>query len=782
MMLLPALMLSAQTFNYDWKLHPNFSSSGIQSIVDTKSKVYYLVSGCLYCYDKASAATSNLTTTGGMHDVTPIALYQDEATGMVAVVYNTANIDLIRPGGEIANFAAIKDLVLTSSVAKEVNDINFVGDKAYVACSFGYVVFNTATMSDIQSHILYTNVQSVTTVGNHFVLTYTNESKSYIYYGDAAKEYDVITSMTRATSSSSTADPVAGKIKALSDDVFIMATAKTIRRGVFGVDESDNTTLTLTTLVSGLTVNDLQVTPTGLLVNCLSNSCYYTIEGDGTVATKVAGGAQMYSCAPDGDGTLWAIGANGLHQNGSSDYALPSAVGITIYAMHLAYDPVSGKMYVSRGADNGWIHTTTNGTIEVYAYDGLSWANATPKNGTANIRNSGGGCYRMAFIPGKAEYYMAGRANLGLYRIVNDAWKQTFTTGNANGALKLWGGIPEVDSKGNLWIVQGSDTYSSFKDKDYPTFYYITADNLAKETIANADIVGISSPKLGSVAFKRNIFTIGKDDIKVACGGDFGDKVVIWSSNDDLSTKDSRTSASFVDQDNVAFTWTYCYSLSHDNEGLVWLGCNQGAVYFDPTEAFGTDFHVNRVKLTDANGNVTGTLLDGIQVNCVASDAANRKWIGTNTEGVTVLSADNKTVIKQFSASNSPLPSNAIYDIKYHPGRNSMFILTSQGIAECFIDMAPASENYDNTYVFPDPVRPDYTGWIEIKNLMSNSLVTIKNAAGEVVGEVTAQGGRAIWDGCDADGVRLPTGVYTVFAAPDSETEPVKVGRVKIIK
>ncbi len=773
LMLLPALLLSAQSFNHDWKLHPNFSSSNIGGIVDTQAKVYYLVSGTLYCYDKQSGTNLSITTADGLHDITPTALFQDFTTGTVAVVYNTGNIDLLRPNGEIANFSGIKDLVLTSSATKKINSINFAGGKAYVACSFGYVVFDTTTMGDVQSHIMYINLKSVNIVGSRILISYNNR----IYYGSADKEYDAVGLMSYRTVSA------VGEIKPVSDTVFLLATSTSVLVCEFTVGSTGSVSITPTTLVSDVTVNNIQNTPDGFLVNCKSNSCYYLIDSEATTATKVSGGSQLFSQAPDGDGTIWAIGATGVHPSTESTGELPNAVGITDHAMHLAYNPFDGRMYVSRGAINGWIYDTLGGTVEVYAYDGVSWANVTPtKSGGTKIQTQGG-CYRMAFVPGKNEYYMAGWGAYGFHRIVNNAWKQTFVpANNSTSALKLWGGIPAFDSKGNLWIAQGSDTYSTFKSYDLPTFYYLTPEKLSKTTIANSDFVGVSTPKLGSPAFKRLLFTVGKNDTKVACGGDYGDKMVFWDSNDDLTTAHSRVLGSFVDRDNVTFTWTYCYGLNCDNEGNVWLGCNQGVIYCDPTEAFNPDFRISRVKLTDANGNVTGTLLDGIQVNCIGIDSSNRKWIGTNTEGVTVLSADNKTVLKQFSTTNSALPSNAIYDIKFHPTRNSMFILTSDGIAECFIDVAPASENYDHTYVFPDPVRPDFTGWIEIKNLMSDSHVTIKNMQGDVVGETTANGGRAIWDGCDNEGRRLPTGIYIVFASPDSETAPVEVARVKIIK
>ena len=78
---------------------------------------------------------------------------------------------------------------------------------------------------------------------------------------------------------------------------------------------------------------------------------------------------------------------------------------------------------------------------------------------------------------------------------------------------------------------------------------------------------------------------------------------------------------------------------------------------------------------------------------------------------------------------------------------------------------APAADDYSQVYAYPNPVRPDYTGWITITGLMDNSLVKIADAAGNVFHQGTSEGGMMVWDGCDSHGKRVKTGVYYVFAS-----------------
>ncbi|MDE6629705.1 MAG: Por secretion system protein, partial [Muribaculaceae bacterium] len=71
-------------------------------------------------------------------------------------------------------------------------------------------------------------------------------------------------------------------------------------------------------------------------------------------------------------------------------------------------------------------------------------------------------------------------------------------------------------------------------------------------------------------------------------------------------------------------------------------------------------------------------------------------------------------------------------------------------------------------YAYPNPVRPDYTGWITIAGLMENSLVKIADANGNVVHQGRSDGGMFTWDGCNTAGDRVKTGVYFVFASQNA--------------
>ena len=93
------------------------------------------------------------------------------------------------------------------------------------------------------------------------------------------------------------------------------------------------------------------------------------------------------------------------------------------------------------------------------------------------------------------------------------------------------------------------------------------------------------------------------------------------------------------------------------------------------------------------------------------------------------------------------------------------YIGTTSGLAAYRSDAVQSSDDYSNVYAFPNPVRPDYEGWISVTGLMENSLVKITDTAGNLFFQGYSNGGQISWDGRDRSGNRVKTGVYLVFAS-----------------
>ena len=148
----------------------------------------------------------------------------------------------------------------------------------------------------------------------------------------------------------------------------------------------------------------------------------------------------------------------------------------------------------------------------------------------------------------------------------------------------------------------------------------------------------------------------------------------------------------------------------------------------------------------------------------IAIDGGNRKWVGTN-DGLWLFNEDLTKVLLYFNADNSPLPSSYISDIKIQPLTGEVFFATSQGLISYRGTSTEGDENFDSVKIFPNPVKPDFTGLVGISGLASDVSVKITDVAGNLVYETKAQGGTAVWNVRDYNGKRAATGVYLIFCA-----------------
>ena len=240
-----------------------------------------------------------------------------------------------------------------------------------------------------------------------------------------------------------------------------------------------------------------------------------------------------------------------------------------------------------------------------------------------------------------------------------------------------------------------------------------------------------------------------------------------------------------LDQDSRNFSWQWLFCLVEDKDGMVWVGSDQGVVRFDPVKCVAqSDALVYRPKVPRNDGtNNADYLLEGVQVNCIAVDGMNRKWIGTNSSGLYLVSADGTEIIEQFTTANSILPSDKILSVCCNPNNNKVYVGVEGGLLEYESDSTTPSQSYDDVYVYPNPVRPEYTGIITIKGLMENSLVKIADVSGNVVAQLQSNGGMATWDGCNSDGSRVKSGVYFVLASEnEDETSNAVVAKFLIIR
>ena len=225
----------------------------------------------------------------------------------------------------------------------------------------------------------------------------------------------------------------------------------------------------------------------------------------------------------------------------------------------------------------------------------------------------------------------------------------------------------------------------------------------------------------------------------------------------------------FINQDGVNYNIYNVKCAAEDKDKNIWLG-TEGALFYlsDADIKNGDTDHLNQYKVPRNDGtNLADYLLTGIDITCIAVDAANRKWYGTNGNGVYLISADNNTQEQHFLSTSSNLLSDYIESIAINDETGEVFFGTTKGLCSYMSDATQTNEEMtkDNVWAYPNPVKPEYTGLITITGLTYNADVKICTSNGVLVNEGRSSGGTYTWDGCDKNGDRVASGVYMVQTA-----------------
>ena len=212
------------------------------------------------------------------------------------------------------------------------------------------------------------------------------------------------------------------------------------------------------------------------------------------------------------------------------------------------------------------------------------------------------------------------------------------------------------------------------------------------------------------------------------------------------------------------------------------MGSSQGLYYFSTDGNIGDVLSVVRPKVPRNDGtNYADFLLDSDQINSIAVDHSNRKWVATDFSGVYLVSANGDKIIKHFDTNNSPLPSNRVTAVVCDKNDNTVYFGTMEGLFSYKSDSSPAMDNYDDVYAYPNPVRPEYSGDITITGLMDNSLVKIADTAGNVFYQGRSEGGMVTWNGRNQSGERVRSGIYYVYVSTGGEGQNTAGAVTKIM-
>ena len=239
------------------------------------------------------------------------------------------------------------------------------------------------------------------------------------------------------------------------------------------------------------------------------------------------------------------------------------------------------------------------------------------------------------------------------------------------------------------------------------------------------------------------------------------------NSIDDLSDDHWRLYKNGAGNGNLPSSDVLC--IAKDKSGFIWVGTSDGIGVIQCAESVFSSGCEALLPIVQQD-NFAGYLFKGENVQSIAVDGADRKWIATRN-GVWLISADAEKTIYHFTEDNSPLLSNDVKKIAVDNKTGQVYFATLKGICSFRSTATEAGKTNSNVLVFPNPVPPGYNGTIGIRGLAENSVVKITELDGRLVFQARASGGQSVWNGRDYKGRKISSGVYLVLVSNDDKTE-----------
>jgi hypothetical protein len=210
--------------------------------------------------------------------------------------------------------------------------------------------------------------------------------------------------------------------------------------------------------------------------------------------------------------------------------------------------------------------------------------------------------------------------------------------------------------------------------------------------------------------------------------------------------------------------------IAKDKNNFIWVGTAKGIGVIQCTQQVFTSQGCEAVLPVVQQDNFAGYLFSDEDVQSIAIDGADRKWVGTKN-GVWLISADAEKIIYRFTESNSGLLNNDVKQIAIDGKTGEVFFATAKGICSFRSTATETTETNNEVLVFPNPVPPGYTGTIAIRGLAHNAIVKITELNGRLVYQTRALGSQATWNGKDYKGHTISSGIYLVLTSNENHQE-----------
>ena len=732
-----------------WRTHLPYQK--VVAVEPIGQKVFAATNYELFYYDKEDNSIHILNKINGLSDVGISTMGYCESQRKLLVAYTNANIDLVDIEGNVSNMSDIKDKNIMGN--KNINNVFFDGDLAYVSCGFGIVVF------DLKKE----EVKDTYYIGNQ---------------GDAANVTDVAF--------------FNGKIYASTDNGIYYASQNASNLANYAAWTFDNTLIH-----PHFAYTEMEVFNNKLFLNYdggYDKDTLFVNDGNLWDYFEKTNVSQKFELrAYDDKFVITNRYEVRIYDNNFNLIQRINSPGGNIQPLSTAIDH-NGNYWIGdthRGlimTDNGWnnMDVLPNGpassnVFQLQAFDDQvwiatgghapNWGNRYMREGVARfdgqwtIFNSTTMSELEPYIdfvctatnPKEPSETYVGTWGKGILKLKNNELVEVYNADNSS--LDYWLADPTkinisglgFDSKGNLWAANtGANCLLSAMEPNGTWHPF----NLGS-TSSGIDI---------------GVMVIDKYDYKwiITRQGTlivFNDGGTLDNTSDDQVAYLNKGTGS-----GGLLGTVNC--LAVDRDGVIWVGTSDGPCLFEDSRKIFTetnyDATTKRVPRNDGTGQ-EDDLFKGSSVLSMAVDGANQIWFGLES-GVSLMSFEQRPKeIQYFTTDNSPLFENSVTTMAIAKD-GDVFFGTSTGVISFRGDAADPDPEITDVIAYPNPVRQGFTGYVGIKGLVANSLVRITTVDGNFVTQLMSEGGQAVWDLTTIDGRKVSPGVYFIFTSTKSGT------------
>lgn len=742
-----------------WTAHLPFSNA--LSICQSKDYIYAACEYGVMSVHVDNHFVEKYTKVDGLAEVMTAQVGYDTTLSTLVVAYKNSDIDLIT-NGKISNIPYLKNAAITGD--KSIRSIYCHNGIAYIATGLGVLKLDIEKKEISETYNFNDGMQ---TYGVYAI--WADENSIYcateygIVKGNIAPNINLVNfnnwekfTVGIPTSKASAITQYQGKIIAA------------IGNALFQYDGTSWTYLFAEANWETVHLNNsngqLLITQHKIISNNVTDSRIGFWNGiDFTFYTHVSNIEMPMQLLQDRNGNLWHADLyRGLVQQSNTNFnaIIPNGpLGISNKEM----DFLGKTLWVTSSTiSNGWNPTGLPKGNHFYSCEDYTWT--TYRHYEFPILDT---FAQIAVVKtlaneNKVIFGAAGYADGGIIEFspADNTFNLKKYAPNVTESFRITGA--DVDAFGNMWF---SNAYS-------------TAPIICRK--ADGEYVFFNSGFLnGKLA--KNVLVDDYNQIWIAKEDGSGGVVVFnyGATIEDKSDDQYYNLAAGSGYGNLPANNVIC--MAKDADGIIWLGTSQGiavvscAAYVPEYACEAEQICIDR---KDGSGFCDNLLEDEV-INCIAVDAANRKWIGTNN-GVFLVSADGMQTIQNFNAMNSPLLSNNVRSLAINAENGDVFIGTDKGICSYRADATNTTETTEDAFVYPNPIRANYTGLIAFKGIPNNCNVKIVDVSGNLVYETTANGGQATWDGNLINGERAATGVYYALCKGSGKKEKAKLKFVLI--